>query len=530
MRVFTQAWTPAAGTPPPPPPRPEADAAKNFQISISTADAVRREHAQPEVKEPRAGASRPATAIAAGAILILVILAALFASRLLTHDSKRAAAIAPSAAPIPAAGSVATTALAVAPAFALCGSSTIGAQLASDLVRGFLSSEQARDVSVTSAVTNEQNVQAALDGRSLRVHIAAHGSASAFTGLRSGNCQIGMAGRRMTPDEAAGLHSLGNMFAPASEHVIGLDGIAVIVNPANAAWSLSVAQLKDVFSGKTNSWRGLANGSAASIDVFAGDEQSDTYDTFKSVVLEKTALAASARRFADGASLSAAVAADPNAIGFVDRPYINDAKALRLSSGGFPLAPSPENIERETYPLTRRLFMYTAASPQNAMVTKFIRFVQSDAGQKIVNQDGFVGTVGSLPTSKSAAPTSVGAADPEYQSLLSSFDQASFNLYFDSGAAALDGKALVDVARLVAVVSSRPNKHVALAGFSDAAEDPENDKRLAEERALAAARAIEAEGIRVKRTVAFGSALPVGDNSTEAGRQQNRRVEIFLAR
>lgn len=134
-------------------------------------------------------------------------------------------------------------------------------------------------MSATSAVNDEQDVQATLNGRPLRVHIAAHGSASAFTGLRSGNCQIGMAGRQITPDEAAGLHSLGNMFAPASEHVIGLDGIAVIVNPANAAWSLSAAQLKDVFSGKTNSWQGLAAGNAASIDVFTGDERSELHES-----------------------------------------------------------------------------------------------------------------------------------------------------------------------------------------------------------------------------------------------------------
>jgi hypothetical protein len=118
LRVFTQAWKPAVGTTPPPrpAPRPEVEAARDFRVSMSTADAVRREHGRPEVKEPRRAASTPAVAIAGGALLILLILAALFASRLMTHRSKQAVAIAPSAASQASAGAVASSAPGIAPA------------------------------------------------------------------------------------------------------------------------------------------------------------------------------------------------------------------------------------------------------------------------------------------------------------------------------------------------------------------------------------------------------------------------------
>jgi hypothetical protein len=74
-------------------------------------------------------------------------------------------------------------------------------------------------------------------------------------------------------------------------------------------------------------------------------------------------------------------------------------------------------VGRESYPLTRRLFLYTAATPRNPLVGKFVSFVQSDAGQKIVNKDGFVSTVTSLATSKSASRGLPATAPSRYREL-----------------------------------------------------------------------------------------------------------------
>jgi len=416
-------------------------------------------------------------------------------------------------------------------AFALCGSNTIGSQLGPDFARAFLSSLGASAPSVRTTRTDEADVEGAVEGRDLTIPIAAHGSATAFAGLGSGACQIGMASRAIKDNEVERLRSFGNMRSRSAEHVIGLDGIAVIVNAANPVSILSMQQLEDIFTGHTTTWKALGGGPGR-ISVLARDDKSGTWDTFKTLVLNSSPLDPSARRFEDSATLSSAVAADPSAIGFIGLPYVNQAKALRIASGATPVAPTVLTVGRETYPLSRRLFLYTAATPRDPLIGRFISFVESDAGQRIVNRDGFVGTVTSLATSKSSSRTLPSAAPARYRALVDSYDQTSFNFYFNTGSDELDNKALVDVGRLLSLLpaTANRNKSVVLAGFADSTGDPTSNAQLSDLRARAAARELRAQGIRVKETAGFGQQLPIRDNATVQGREKNRRVEIFLTR
>jgi phosphate transport system substrate-binding protein len=140
--------------------------------------------------------------------------------------------------------------------------------------------------------------------------------------------------------------------------------------------------------------------------------------------------------------------------------------------------------------------------------------------------------VTSLATSKSASRGLPANAPPRYRELVDQLDQASFNFYFNSGSDSLDNKALVDVGRLVDIMSAQANrsKKIVLVGFADSTGDPGTNQRLSENRAKAAASELEAQGIAVKDTLGFGQELPIRDNGTEAGREKNRRVEIFLTR
>src|SRR5262249_38822793 len=89
--------------------------------------------------------------------------------------------------------------------------------------------------------------------------------------------------------------------------------------------------------------------------------------------------------------LSAQVSKDPNAIGFIGLPYVGKNKALLVRQDcGLALRATKFNIQTETYPLSRRLFLYTPGIPTDPMANRLLQYVLSDAAQPIVTESGFI--------------------------------------------------------------------------------------------------------------------------------------------
>ena len=72
-------------------------------------------------------------------------------------------------------------------------------------------------------------------------------STSGMTGTMGGTFAIGMASRELKDDEAAQLTGT----------AIALDGIAVVVNPANTIDDLSMDQIKGIYVGDITDWGDL---------------------------------------------------------------------------------------------------------------------------------------------------------------------------------------------------------------------------------------------------------------------------------
>src|SRR5262249_32335289 len=146
----------------------------------------------------------------------------------------------------------------------------------------------------------------------------AHGSGTATPGLASGKALIGMASRALNEAELTQLaqQGFGDMRSAENEHVVGLDGIIVIVSPANPIAKLSLQQLRGIFSGAAFDWSQVG-GKPGSINVYARDAKSGTFDTFKTLVLDpgKQKLTGTAQRLESSNELSDLVANDPSGIG-----------------------------------------------------------------------------------------------------------------------------------------------------------------------------------------------------------------------
>jgi phosphate transport system substrate-binding protein len=432
------------------------------------------------------------------------------------------AAVAAAPAPRPARQPAAATQV-----LRLHGSNTIGLGLAPKLARAFLIHEGAANVAVQKGDADPERVwvRGRVDGKDLAIEVWAPGSKQAFESLGRDACDVGMASRDIHADEAERLRALGDLTGPSSDHVIAIDGIAVIVNKRNPVGRLSVAQVAALFDGEAADWSKVG-GRPGPVHVQARDGKSGTFDAFGALVLHGKPLLKEARPFEDSAALASAVAADEAAIGFVGLPYVGGAKAVALQEGATaPLFPTVFTVATEDYPLSRRLHLYTAEKPKNPLTRPFVDFALSDEGQKIVEETGFV----SLAV-RADSPVVPQSAPPAYKHEIQSAQRLSVDFRFRSGSADLDVRSRADVDRVLRFLSAPGSrgKHTCLFGFADNQGGEPVNAELSKKRADAVAGELRQRGVAPELVAGLGSALPVASNDTADGRERNRRVEIWI--
>jgi outer membrane protein OmpA-like peptidoglycan-associated protein len=104
------------------------------------------------------------------------------------------------------------------------------------------------------------------------------------------------------------------------------------------------------------------------------------------------------------------------------------------------------------------------------------------------------------------------------------------NITFATGSADLNA-GFFEVLNSVSLVVNEFNQTVIeVAGHTDSVGSEEDNQRLSERRAAAVAAYLGTRTVRSDRviTVGMGEGRPIGSNDTDAGRQQNRRVELTL--
>jgi len=407
------------------------------------------------------------------------------------------------------------------------GSNTIGSELLPALAEAYLKQQGVTEVKRIKGKDLEEIslVDAKNPTLATTIEIAAHGSGTAFSALSEKKADIGMSSRKIKPGEISKLASLGDLTAPSKEHVLALDGVAVIVNRNNSISSLTKDQIAAIFSGVITDWSELKR-SPGTINLYARDEKSGTYDTFKSIVLDNLKMSPEARRFEDSVMLSNRVATDPNGIGFVGLPFVKDARALAVSdTGTSPLLANRLTVATEDYPLSRRLYLYTPEKQDNPHIRKFAEFALSKAGQEIVKQHGFI----ELNIQSNAVATQANAPD-EYSRLTADAQRLSLNFRFLPGSHRLDNKGVRDMDRVIEFVENAKaaNKSVMLFGFSDSTGDATINQNLSRDRAKAVAEELNRRGVKLAQVAGYGDRLPVASNQTKEGREMNRRVEIWV--
>lgn len=415
------------------------------------------------------------------------------------------------------------------PVLRIQGSNTIGAALGPALVEGLMREQGLLKVhSEAPDKANELRVIGeTVQGRRVAVDIAAHGSSTGFTALKTATADLAASSRPIKDSERADLARLGDFKSAGAEQVIAIDGLAIILHPQNPLSELNTEQLARIFSGEAKTWEELG-GTGGTIHLYARDDQSGTYDTFKELVLSRRGktLSSAAKRFESSEQLSDAVSLDPQGIGFIGLPYVRQAKAVAIADGqSQAMLPLNSLIATEDYPLSRRLFFYLPPNGKSPWADALVAFAQSSKGQAIVAANGFIAqTVQAMTVTPNALM-------PEgYQALSRHAQRLTVNFRFEEGSATLDNKARQDLSRVLDYIQQheKANRQVTLVGFGDAKSDPARADLLSKLRAMAVRRELVKSGVVFREIRGFGAEMPVAANSADEGRIKNRRVEVWV--
>ena len=431
------------------------------------------------------------------------------------------------------------------------GSNTIGEELMPKLVSAFVARKYGKEPRRGQMKSEETYFEFDRPGAAEqgRVEIYAHGSNQGFEPLFAGKAQIWMSSRPARDKDVVGQKNevalvrntgKGDLRAADSEHIVALDGLAIIVHKENPVSDLQLSDIRDIFSGKTRNWSRVG-GRDAPITLYRRDDKSGTTDTFKSLVLNPQTFA-SANAFESSEQLETAVSRDPNGIGFVAYGYAVNTKKLAVSTScGLALAADPFSIRTEEYPLARRLFLYTIGAPDVALARELIEFSTSAEGQAEVEGANFVNFEIAekdfeFQGVRLAHMLMTGSKDADstkdFLKAVRFAKRLSLTFRFGTGDNALDTRALADVRRLARELRSERfrDREFMIIGFSDDAGSPQEAVAASVQRALAVKNALEREGVPVykENLRAFGLAAPVACNDSEHGRMLNRRVEVWV--
>ncbi len=435
--------------------------------------------------------------------------------------------------------------------FAIHGSNTIGSGLMPTLIRAYAAKLEAdvTQIAGTDPLSLAYRLRGAGGTEIVTIELQRRGSASAFPALANGAALIGMADRRILAPEFAALAAAFPQIRPTQhEHVLGLDGIAVIVAQENAVASLSMATLARIFAGEIKDWSELGLPKAP-ITVLTLDQNTGTSGIFDNLVLKPRGLKVSpaARQILANGDLADEIARDPHAIGFTAMAFVGNTRSVDVETTcGLPASPTPFALKTGEYPLARQLYLYTAAALEQPMARGFLQFALSSEAQTSVTASQFVDQSFDTADEKArAARMAFAARQPiavldavQLRRLLAETEGArrlSATFRFAPASAELDAKSRQDLMRLSQHLQSQQMraKSVMLLGFTDPIGGIPQNTALSLGRATQVRAALLAAsgGALNPQTIAargFGALAPVACSDTPHGLYLNRRVEVWV--
>ena len=202
------------------------------------------------------------------------------------------------------------------------------------------------------------------------------GSSKGIVAVKDGTCDIGTSSRELKEEEKNwGL----------KEYIIAIDGIAIAVHSNNPVKALTKEQAVKIFTGEITNWQEVG-GNNSNITLLSREAGSGTRGAFEELLNIQDKVSKNALIFDGNGSMKAAIASNETAIGYLSFGFIdNSIKTLPIDGAEATV----ENVLNSSYKLSRPFIMLTQNNISNS-AKQFLDFVLSDAGQKIIADEGYI--------------------------------------------------------------------------------------------------------------------------------------------
>jgi len=201
--------------------------------------------------------------------------------------------------------------------------------------------------------------------------VDARGSRLGLEALRDGMVDIALVSRDLTADEMEGLTAV----------VVAYDALAVLVNDENPVESLTLGQVRDIFSGRTLLWSEVG-GEEAEIQVLSREDGSGTRQAFERSVMGEDGVTTAAIVIPGSEFVAQFVAEDPLSIGYASSVAVSPgSRAVQIEG----VRPGLQETAEGRYALIRPFILVTGDSPDEE-VEAFVDFVRGPTGQEIVGE------------------------------------------------------------------------------------------------------------------------------------------------
>ncbi len=225
-----------------------------------------------------------------------------------------------------------------------------------------------------------------------------------FRDLLNDSVKVIVASRKLRANEEAVFKA--RHLIPVTTKV-AVDAIALIINKENYDSLLKISTLKEILSGKINSWKQLnAKTSLGDITFVFDNKGSSTVRYLSDSLIHSKTFASNCFAVNTNKEVMAYVEKNKNAIGVIGVSWISDqddsnaqdflsrVRVMALTDNENPtmddyVQPYQAYIALKKYPLTREVYMISREG-RAGLGTGFVSFTAGDAGQRIIRLAGLL--------------------------------------------------------------------------------------------------------------------------------------------